>query len=616
MNKQRLAGSRYITGFDGMRTLAVLGVIIYHLSPTTLPGGYLGVVIFFVLTGYLITDLLKQEQEQYTKINLRQFYQRRIRRLFPLLIFVLTTSTLYIVAFQQNLLTHLRGAVLSSAFYVNNIWQILQGSSYFDRFGNESPFKHIWALSIEGQFYLLWPLIFVGLTYLVKKTRIAFRILIGLSIISALTMAVLYHPGTDPSRVYYGTDTRAFSLLLGAALAFIWPSTKLKVGIPAGNRKMLDRVGMVSLGLIILSYLVANDAQPLVYQGGMYLFTIIVTSLTMVVVHPASRMNRLLTSSFFKYIGSRSYGIYLWQFPIMIFYEAKIDVGNHPFFHALLELAIILLASELSYRLIERPSARLSLGEWWQNTKSAYRHPARTGTNLKVYGWSGLIISMLIIIALPATGNQKPSANKLQSKIKANSQLIKRHADVQSSSSSQDSAAIQQTAQKFGLTTQQVSAAQNKDVTAIGDSVVLASAQQLQTVFPKMNINAEVGRQIYGSYDVLTDLVQTKKLDDTVLVSLGTNGAWTSEQFDRFMTLVGSKRQVYWVNIHAPAQRWQNQVNQALIDASKQYKNLHVINWNQASAQHAEWFYADQVHPNGAGEIVYTKVVTNAIVPK
>lgn len=231
MNK-RLSTSRYITGFDGIRTLAVIGVILYHLLPTHMRGGYLGVPVFFVVSGYLITDLLRQEWDQNGKIKVKDFYIRRMKRLYPGMVVMLLISAAYITLFQRNLLNNLRGVFVSSPLYYNNWWQINHGLSYFDRFGNESPFTHLWSLAVEGQNYLIWPLVFILLMKIGKQRHRAFKFTAAVTILSAILLAVLYTPGADPTRVYYGTDTRLFSIWMGSALAFIWPSTHLKKEIP------------------------------------------------------------------------------------------------------------------------------------------------------------------------------------------------------------------------------------------------------------------------------------------------------------------------------------------------------------------------------------------------
>ena len=238
-----------------------------------MPGGFLGVPIFFVVSGYLITDLLLQEWDEYGKIDVKAFYLRRIRRLYPALVTMVLTTAAYITVFQRNLLTNLKGTVISNFLYVYNWFQIAHHESYFDKFGGESPFTHLWSLSIEGQFYFLWPLLVIlALTFIKKRVKI-FDILFVLAGVSALAMAFIYHDGIDPSRLYYGTDTRTFSILLGASLAFIWPSTALKRQLDRRLSLMVDVVGLISLAIILTCFFKMDSQSATIYRGGMFLFS-------------------------------------------------------------------------------------------------------------------------------------------------------------------------------------------------------------------------------------------------------------------------------------------------------------------------------------------------------
>ena len=272
---RRLKRSRYITGFDGIRTLAVIAVIFYHLFPYAMQGGLMGVSIFFVISGYLITDLLLQEWEQNRKIDVKAFYTRRMKRLYPGLITMLVGTIAYITLFQKDLLAHIRMVFLTNLTSIYNWYQIHTGQSYFDKFAIQSPFTHLWSLSIEGQFYLFWPLLIILMCKYLPKKNVRFFLLIGLSLLSALEMMLLFKVGSDPSRVYYGTDTRVFSILIGAALAIVWPSSKLSQKLPDESRRLLNITGIVCALLIILSFFKMNGEKAFVYHGGMYLFSII-----------------------------------------------------------------------------------------------------------------------------------------------------------------------------------------------------------------------------------------------------------------------------------------------------------------------------------------------------
>lgn len=268
--------NRFITGYSGLRALAVIGVILYHLDPNTFIGGYLGVPIFFVLSGYLVTDHMLKSYAQQGSYNNRHFYINRIKKLYPQLITLLWLCSAYIFVFQRNLLAKLNQVVMTNLLSVYNFWQISNGQSYFERFAaNESPFTHLWTMSIEGQFYILWPLVIFLLVKFVKKKKNIFWILFGLSIASALEMMVLYLTGADINRIYYGTDTRFFALGLGASLAVIWPVERLRTNISKRDSRLLDLVGLGSFILILMMFCskAVNPQSAFTYCGDVYLYS-------------------------------------------------------------------------------------------------------------------------------------------------------------------------------------------------------------------------------------------------------------------------------------------------------------------------------------------------------
>jgi len=619
--KKRLKNACYIPGFEGIRTLAVLGVIFYHLIPNRFPGGFLGVILFFALSGYLITDLFQQELLETRRIDVLAFYQRRLKRLYPLLISVMLVITTYITLFQRSLLNNLRGAVLSSLLYFNNFWQIIRGDSYFDRFGNESPLTHIWALSIEGQFYLIWPIVFIVLVKLVRNNKRSFQILSGLALLSAILMAVLFRPTVDPSRVYYGTDTRAFSIFLGAALAFVWPSWKLKRKIPRNAKNLLDYVGLGSLGVIVLSILFMQDTWSFVYRGGMFLISVAAVLLIGTVVHPASIMGKILSNPIFKYIGDRSYGIYLWQFPVMVFYEAKINVANNTVLHTIIELAIIFVLSELSFRFIEEPMRKYDYSRLSVRLKNLFKYPYFVLEKIPVYAVIFLFVISVVGLSLPGYQGVNPERAQIKETIQENANKAQQHqTEISRELAAANAPSVMeidpdaQLDKRYDLSAAQVKAAANLTITGFGDSVMLAAAPDLQELFPKMYISADVGRQLFSSFEDLQKLKDEGKLADVVLVGLGTNGSWTGSQFDQFMSILGSERQVFWINAHVPTRRWQNTVNADLERAAQHYSNLHIIDWFDASQNHEDWFYSDQVHPNEKGSPYYVKTAAHVIL--
>lgn len=621
---KRLKHSRYITGFDGIRSLSVIGVILYHLMPAQMRGGYLGVPVFFVVSGYLITDLLIQEWRQTGRINIKQFYYRRMKRLYPALVTMLVGASAYITLFQRNLLNNLRGNVISSLLYVNNWWQINHGMSYFDRFAGESPFTHIWSLAVESQNYLLWPIIFGLLMRLVKNKGKVFLGIVGAAILSAVLMGVLYVPGQDPTRVYYGTDTRLFAILLGSGLAFIWPSTRLKPQIPPQAKRILNGIGFGALLLLVLAFLFMRDDLSFVYYGGMFLVSLVSVILVAITAHPGASWNRWLTNPVFDWIGKRSYGIYLYQFPVMIFYEAKVNVANHLFLHTIMEIILILFVTELSYRFVEKPLRYFNYRKTFATLKQSLQAPIKSRRKIGFILSSLLTLIAVVGIIIAPTNKVDANQQALQKQIEQNQKASKKPA---ATSSAEDSGGTDQSnktadssdkpvslGDKYNLSNREITKAKNMKVTAFGDSVLLAGSKGLTELFPRMVVDGEVGRQLKDSPPLLKELKDKGELNNTILLSLGTNGAFSQDDFAQIMNVLGDKHEVFIINTHVPTRRWQNDVNATLDAVSKQYKNVHLIDWYDFSNAHTEWFYDDQVHPNDEGSIHYCHLIAKELL--
>lgn len=617
---KRLKKSRYISGFDGIRTLAVIGVILYHLAPYQFQGGFLGVPIFFVVSGYLITDLLFQEWQQNKRIDVIGFYIRRVKRLYPALVTLVLATTAYITLFARDLLANIRAVIMTNLLYVYNWYQVAHHESYFDKFGTQSPFTHLWSLSIEGQFYLFWPLIIIILLKFVKKKQPIFDTMIILAFISALLMAILYRTGQDPSRVYYGTDTRMFSILLGAALAVVWPSTALRKDLPTNLRLLLDVIGGGALMLLCLMFMQMTGESALVYRGGMFFFSVLSMILVAVVAHPGADMNRLLTNRLFTWIGKRSYGIYLYQYPVLVFFESKINVADHSFLYALIEVALILVLSDLSYRFLELPLQHFDYSKTWSTLKEFCRRDSSYGNKRWYMLIPGLIVLLAVVGATTGTtsGSEAKKDTALEKTIKENNKKVakqnKNIAAKTSSSEHSSSSADTNTAKQFDLTENEIAKAKQLQITAVGDSVLADASTTLQEIFPNMYVDAKVGRQVREAIPVLQSLAQSGKLANTVLLSEGTNGPYSEQELDQIMAIVGKERKLYWINVHVPTRRWQDQVNNDLKVAAKKYPNLKVIDWYTYSKDHPEWFYDDNVHPNSEGLKYYGPYVARQIL--
>ena len=383
---------KYLPGLDGLRALAVAAVVVYHLGYGWAQGGLLGVGVFFTLSGYLITDILVGQWAARGRIKLGDFWLRRARRLLPALFVMLAVVTIWVNGFARTFVPAFRGNVVASVFYVSNWWFIGQHTSYYARFAPPTPLDHLWSLAVEEQFYLVWPWVVlvmvwlasrarkrrarvaaagglaapgpVGPPFLNDRNRVALALVtLVLAAGSALLMLHLYQPGYDPTRVYEGTDTRAFGLLIGAALAMVWPTRRLAANgspaawrVPAAARWLIDGAGLAGLAVIIGMVWRTNEYSDFMFRGGMVVLSVATAATVMAAVTPGSLIGRALGVQPLRWIGVRSYGIYLWHYPIIVLTAAAgtagtpVSVGR-----AVAIVAATLVVAALSWRFVEDP---------------------------------------------------------------------------------------------------------------------------------------------------------------------------------------------------------------------------------------------------------------------
>lgn len=602
----------YVSGVNGIRALAVIGVIIYHLLPTTLGGGFLGVPLFLLISGYFVTDQLQREWDQTGTIGLPRFYQRRFKRLYPTLVGMLVATVAYITLFQRSLLHQLRVTVVTNLLWVYNWWEVGHGQSYFDRFAGESPFTHLWTLGVEGQFYLVWPaVLFIALVALNRHRSVLKWATFLLAIASAVEMAVLYQP-SNPNRVYYGTDTRAFSLLLGAWLAMVWPRERLRPVLSRRGRQVLDGIGLGTLALTLLSFFTANGQAKSTYDGGMFLASVIGMILLATVVHPGSDMNAWLTNPVFNWVGKRSYGIYVYQLPVMVFYEHLVPIGQHPLLNACIQGTLIMVIAELSYRLIERPLAHYDWRTLPQTVRSWFSRQGRWQTKLTVAPLTVLLLIALGGLTLP---ERAPKKTAVQQRIsQAGHAATKRNQLLAAGKTPEIKANAHSLQQKYQLTSRQVAALKRLKVTAVGDSVMADASQDLQELIPHAYVDAQVGRQGSAATAVLRALKAKGQLNQTVVLNLGTNGAMSATTVQEILAAIGPHRQVYWITAHAPTMEWEGTVNRQIQQAAKDHKNVHVVAWHAHSKDHPSWFASDRVHMGTEGNAQFTRLIAVTIL--
>ena len=615
---------RYLPGLDGLRAIAVGAVVAYHVGLGWAQGGLLGVGVFFTLSGYLITDLLLGQQESTDKLQLTDFWLRRARRLLPALFVMLAVVTAWVTLLDRSQLPAIRGAVVASAGYVSNWWLIAQHSSYFAQFGPPSPLGHLWSLAVEEQFYLIWPwLLWLGLRLRRKHpgtdTRLAAATLL-LAAASAVTMALLYRPGYDPTRVYEGTDTRAFALLIGSALAFVWPSRHLRGEITESARWVLDSAGIA--GLVVFAVLVwrTSEYSAFLYHGGMVLLALGTALMVASIASPASRFGRILGRQPLRWLGVRSYGIYLWHFPIIVL-TTPAD-GRDTLARGALQVAATIGVAALSWRYLEEPIRHGALRRWWAQIRS-------TGWRLGAMGRQArIVVAASAPVILLASCGMAGVVQPQSASVAAGTQQPGRTAGSRSQVSVRGPARTSCRA-----------------VVHIGDSTSdgLISPDYLPN--PRQRISAQYARvgvtkfipEISGArsivethdgqpnaYTVAQQLIQQGYHGCWVL-ALGTNdtadvyvGSQVSlaTRIKRMMSLIGNQP-VMWVNVTsllASGPYSENNMllwNRALIQACASYPNMRVYDW--AAAAKDSWFISDGIHYTSAGYEARASLIASAL---
>ncbi|AEB06255.1 peptidoglycan-N-acetylmuramate O-acetyltransferase [Coriobacterium glomerans PW2] len=618
--------SRYIPALDGIRTLAVLAVILYHLNLPWAQGGMLGVTVFFVLSGYLITRLLLSEYAGTGQIDLPRFWLRRIRRLVPAIATVIVVTIALCTAFNHVMLTKMRPDILPSLLFFNNWWQIAHNISYFNALGDPSPLTHFWSLAIEEQFYLVWPPLLLIMLRLGVSRRIIRRMVLCLSLVSAVAMIALYNPSVDPSRVYYGTDTRAFSLLLGAWLAFL-PETEMRftgllralhlirkrgdgrsaheaprVRTQATRRDgMLDLMGLASLAGLAFMLAYTNGYTAFQYRGGTLLCSVLAVALIAACAQPKSLLGACLSLSPLVWIGKRSYGIYLWHFPLLVLMNPSSSIEAAPWWLMVAQVCVVIAAAQISYRLIETPFRIGAFGSLVRELRcGALSLPEWGHAHAPMLAAAGLTLLVAVggVAFVPNTSAlSDEGAAALDAPAEADGAPPPEAANNPSGGAAED-------ADGFPVGAY--------DVLMIGDSVSLRCVPQFQQRFPHGHIDAaknrrfEVGTTQYESY------VAQKLAGKIAVFALGTNGLVSDEQIDALMSDVGKDRVVVFVNTRS-RQPWVAPTNEAISKARERYPNVRVIDWFGYSAGKGDLFDGDGTHLSEAGAKAYVDLVYDQI---
>lgn len=630
---QAVKKNDYMPGIDGLRTFAVFAVIFYHFGFSRTPGGYLGVTLFFVLSGYLITDLLLRERDDRGCISLARFWTRRAKRLLPGLFVLLIILSAWVALFRRDLANNLRADILPAVLYYSNWQNIIHKVSYFEKFGTPPLLNHLWSLAVEEQFYILWPLLLLAGIRLfgARRRRLAAAILFG-ALLSAGAMALLYRPGEDPSRVYYGSDTRAFALLLGAAAAVVLPSrTLLAAQLTKGRRAALETGGLLGLAGVTAFIVFCYEYSGFLYRGGMLLFSVLCVPLIFAAARPETLLARFFTLPPLRKTGAFCYEIYLIQFPVIALTTPAVNTSGNSLCLRAEQTAFILLAAWLVYRFIDNP---IRFAGTRRLSKPAEESASTAGRRRLIrYGAACALSGALLVANVSAASslfhivpdnyeqgvtNLLPAANAAAERDGEPSVVSKPDAATAAPSPEEHASPWQRAAANSPRIIassppyESGKILSKKRITVLGDSIMYDVGRYLKPGYPNMDIRFEVGFQIWNAKDLIIQIKKEGRLGDIVVIELGTNGTCPKKMLLSLVREIGAGRKVIFCNTRIP-NPWGPAINRNMRDVVLQTPGTLLADWYAVSANHDEYFCKDGVHTVAAGAKAYAAMLQSAI---
>lgn len=639
--------SHYVGALDGLRVLAILAVLVYHAKPSWLPGGYFGVTVFFVLTGYLTTLSVEREIGRAGRLDYPRFVLKRVTRLLPSMLAVVGVSTLLCVFLAPNLLPKVKSDAVPALLFVENVFYIVRNVSYFANAGLPSPLTHFWYLGVVMQFYVIWPLVLLGMRKVVRSRRTACSAVGILSVASAVLMAVLYDPAGDTARIYYGPDTRAAELLLGA-LAALWTGGRgLNLrALPAVGPRLKDAPAwtcdavalacLAGLGVMCFSL---NGYSEFAYRGGMLLAAALTAFLVSCLCRPQSALAHVLGARPVTEAGKRAFAAYLWHYPLLVVLNPATRTTELPVWGWALEFLLIFACAEASYRLLEKG----------QGPRELAGRPMPLGLAVPQVAFGALgVLCALVLLFVPISAEQTGVPTEMQQMSAEEQQyLAEQQAAAESAQSGengdgsdaagegdgsqaepqQDSTTFDVSGTYFAGTAfaaaiDQINAtsftvdastgATNASVILIGDSVPAGAITQFYKYFPNGYIDAQVGRQLYAGLDVYRQCQANGHDGDVVVWAIGDNGVARESQVKELIEAVDPSKHVYLCTVRVPL-ALQDMNNQLFKDVAAQYDNVDVIDWYAESAGHDEYFWSDGTHLRPEGAEAYILMLRKAI---
>lgn len=593
--------SKYLPSIDSLRALAVLAVIIYHVDVNYLPGGFLGVDLFFVLSGYLISSLIIKEFRKTGTVNLYNFYIRRARRLLPAVYFMITVGLVVMVLFNEVLLRKSHLDAIFGYIYSSNWWYIFHKLDYFDSFGAQSPFKHLWSLAIEEQFYMIFPLLFLLVnrkkrskdgTYKLNKNFL--YVVLGLILVSLIAHILLFDIN-NISRIYFGTDTRAFSLLVGVVGAILYPMERLHAKVTPQQNMIYSVVSLVSIATLITVMIYTSEYNTLLYRGGFLLVAI----LGLIVIISSGKqhtlMSRLLSFKPIVFIGKISYSLYLWHFPVLVLTTPVSEIGNPNIIFVILRVILTFILATASYVFVETPIRKLGFKNYINVIFKKLKKRSRKSR--KIYAGVVGLVSILFLMGI--FGKSVPFiSTAFVKEMEANkeTQFVnngnnKDNNQEKSSDSNKDN--------KDNKEDKNNSDKKYSSVLVMGDSLTVDIGEKFQELYPGAVIDGKIGRQLYVAVEEAKSYSKYNNENSAIIFQLGTNGPFTESQIEELVKQF-DKADIYFVNIKVP-RAWEKTVNAALKETQEKHSNVKIIDWYSVANSTKDLFEPDRVHLNQEG---------------
>ncbi|SDW28371.1 Peptidoglycan/LPS O-acetylase OafA/YrhL, contains acyltransferase and SGNH-hydrolase domains [Lachnospiraceae bacterium KHCPX20] len=595
-NNDVVSGER-ILGLDGLRAIAIFGVIFYHMFPFTVKGGFLGVSFFFVLSGYLIA-LTSERSRRKRQYSISGFAIKRFKRIFPpvLLSVFITVGIFYLLA--PKAVEGIRSEIISIILGYNNWWQIFQNSSYFTKIANASPFTHIWSLALEMQFYVLWPLLYFWYVMLsrVGSKRKGFSnrglwFLGVIGIVSAVEMWVMMRPGMDATRVYYGTDTRLYALMFGTFLGMRRASLTQVKKASARFKKIALAAYALLMIFLLFAFFFFDGQSTFTYRGGMQLVTLAFCAVMVLTADARLPFGKLLEWAPLRWAGQHSYEMYLWMYPVIFLFSIRkwTRLPGAP----LLEIIVILLLATWEHKAVE----------WIVKKEIVFEEGVyMTAKRVAFFVATVLFTAAFMLGACTSvtSGRKNTDTKVLEKQLKENEKRLKaEHKEKEKEENGKDKE------QK----TEEI-----PSVTTIGDSVMLGAAPALEEALPQdAVVDAKESRQVLVAKKIVKHLKKKNKLGHIVVVALGTNGPFKESLGQELIDTIGADRKVYWVNVYGPTIQWEDDSNKTIKAVVNANDNVELVDWNSYAKRNEDWFYQDGIHLKPSGQPEYAKMIYSAI---